>query len=111
MEGHDVDRRGSSTDEKRPQTTVERCPKTAPCRGSYKPTPLKWPFLAVQILLFVAAIAAMVVIQTTSPDSDDSTIVDGRPLLKLVRRADDGTETTTESSANGISVSLLSHQA
>ncbi|KAK0654841.1 hypothetical protein B0T16DRAFT_450599 [Cercophora newfieldiana] len=56
---------------------------TAPSQRRYKPVPLRWPFLVVQMVLVAAAIVAIVLLQTLLPDSDDSAFVDGhRPRAR-----------------------------
>ena len=53
-------------------------------RGYYKPTPLRWPFLVTQMALLAAVLGVLVVLQRAMPDSDNSAIVDGRPLARSV---------------------------
>ncbi len=53
-------------------------------RGWYKPTPLRWPFLVTQMAMLAAALGILVVLQHAMPDSDNSAIVDGRPLARSV---------------------------
>ena len=44
-------------------------------RKPYKPIPLRWPFLVVQMVLLAVAIAAVVALERLMPDSDDSALV------------------------------------
>lgn len=44
-------------------------------RRPYKPTPLRWPFLVVQMVLLAVAIAAVVALERLMPNSDDSALV------------------------------------
>ncbi|KAK0740018.1 hypothetical protein B0T18DRAFT_490804 [Schizothecium vesticola] len=44
-------------------------------RRPYKPIPLRWPFLVVQMVLLAVAIAAVVALERLMPDSDDSALV------------------------------------
>ena len=53
-------------------------------RGYYKPTPLRWPFLVTQMALLATALGVLVLLQHAMPDSDNSAVVDGRPLARSV---------------------------
>ena len=71
---------------------------TLPRRHSFKPTPLRWPFLLAQIVLLVVAICGIILVQKVMPNSDNSASIDGHHMrrteevddrdrgLRLVRR-------------------------
>ena len=73
---------------------------TAPSRGCYKPVPLRWPFLVTHMAFLTSAIAAVVLLQTMMPDSDNSAFVDGQHVPR-VRRALPGTIERRQTPSDG----------
>ena len=80
-DGYDTDRGYDSFEGKCRPTPVIRSTTTS--AGNYRPMVLRWPFLVAQMVLLLLAMTSVVVMQSTTPDSDDSAVVDGRPLVKL----------------------------
>ncbi len=58
-----------------PQHRSARNP--SPQRGSYRPMPLKLPFLIVEMLLLATALAMILVLPQAMPDNDNTAIIDG----------------------------------
>lgn len=57
-------------------------------RGNYKPTALRWPFLVALMALLVAGIAAVGSLLASMPGTDNSAMVDGRPMRRGIVRRD-----------------------
>src|SRR5688572_11563004 len=50
---------------------------------SYRPIPLKWPFLVAQMALLAAAIVVVFLMQNAMPDTDNTAIIDGQPTPRF----------------------------
>lgn len=73
--------------------------KPAPLRcGTYQPTALRWPFLLAEMVLLLAALAAVIALQRAMPDSDSTAVVDGQ---QIARRAPDTAKAAPTSAAGG----------
>ena len=51
-------------------------------RGYYKPPLLRWPSLVAVMTMVAVLLGVLVGLQRTMPDSDNSAVVDGRPLAR-----------------------------
>jgi hypothetical protein len=60
-------------------------------QSCYKPTALKWPFLAAEFILLTLALIAVLILQRGFPDSDSSAIIDGRSVMEPSSETDEGT--------------------
>lgn len=88
-------------------------------KGAYKSTALRWPFLLVVMVLLAAALVGVVALLRALPDSDNSAIVDGRPVARRVetvralagfrRTADTFTTATVVTAATAVTSDELTH--
>ncbi|KAF4834957.1 hypothetical protein CGCTS75_v002884 [Colletotrichum tropicale] len=71
----DVDDEQHFVEEEKKRTTQ------SPKRPNYKPKPLRWPFIAVVILLLGILMSLVIVARTTMPNSDSTATIEPRHIL------------------------------